>query len=338
MSQHSIVTSGDPAGVGPDICLALAHHELRQRLVVAGDIDFLKRRAQELKLEVKLYNYEGSEGESKQLQQGCLNIHHIPATHPIKPGQMNPDHTDYVLEQINFAIDHCLEHHFEAMVTAPVNKAAINQAGVAFSGHTEYLAQRCDSPAVMTFDSNPSLPTALRIALLTTHLPLQEVTRHINQENFQRTLLIVYEGLKKYFHIAKPRLGICGINPHAGENGYLGSEEQEILQPVIQALRQQGLDLSDPLPADTIFTPQRQQNFDLIVTMFHDQGLPVMKAICFGDIVNITLGLPFLRTSVDHGTAYDAAEQKKSSPKSLIYAVQWTQQALAYAREYEACT
>lgn len=326
--MHTIVTSGDPAGIGPDICLSLAREDSGRDIVIAADIDVLRQRAEALRLTVQLDEYDGSKHRN---QPGHLSVQHIPATAAVSPGIANPDNTAYVLNQLDFAIDHCLNQHFDAMITAPVNKASINQAGVDFSGHTEYLARRCQRDVVMMFVGN----TKLRIALLTTHLPLRQVPDAITQAGFHRTLVVVNEGLKQYCRMDKPRLGICGLNPHAGEQGYLGHEEEKILQPVIAQLRQQGFDLSDALPADTIFTPQQWKQFDLIVTMFHDQGLPVMKARCFGNVVNVTLGLPFLRTSVDHGTAYTAAQQGTASPDSLIYAVQWTAQALHCAQHDE---
>ena len=323
-----IVTSGDPAGVGPDICVALAQQSSKHPIVVCGDIHLLRHRASVLKTSVQFVDYPQ---HKQQLEHGQLLVHHIPTSAAVTCGQMNAEHAKYILEQINYATQRCLHGDCDAMITSPVNKACINQAGIRFSGHTEYLAEQCNTDAVMMFAGNSDL----RIALVTTHIPLAQVTAHIDAETFRYTILCAHTALKRYCRIQEPRLGICGINPHAGEDGYLGHEEQQVLQAVIEELRHDGFNVSDPLPADTIFTQQQRQQFDLIVTMFHDQGLPVMKAVHFGELVNITLGLPFLRTSVDHGTAYTAAKQRMASPQSLLSALRWTEQALANDRTHE---
>lgn len=320
-----VLTSGDPAGIGPDIVLSLADIALPSALTVVGDINVIEQRAAMLGLNVRLYQSD-SPGHL-HCGNGALRVHHVALQAKATAGVPDMRHADYVLQQINFAVKGNLEHIFDAMITAPLSKAVINQAGIAFSGHTEYLAQQCATPAVMMLTDG----RRRRVALVTTHLPIREVAAAVTAEKFATTVAVLHQGLKKYCGLERPTIGICGLNPHAGESGHIGSEEIEVLQPVINRLRQRGFNLSDPSPADTIFVAPQAARFDAIIAMFHDQGLPVIKHAAFGAIVNVTLGLPFLRTSVDHGTAFALAGSGNASNTSLIAAIDWTQRALSHA-------
>ena len=321
------LTSGEPAGIGPDIALSLATVPLPLALTVIGDIHFLKQRAALLKLDVELYQDPHSTG--LHTGDGKLCVHHIPLPTKVQAGVADTRCAQHVLQQIDYAIDGNLHRTFDGMVTAPINKAVINRAGIPFTGHTEYLAQRCAVPTVMMLtDSRP-----LRVALVTTHLPLREVPTAITADRFASAVTILHKGLRNYCGLTHPTIGICGLNPHAGEQGYLGDEEINILQPTIKRLVKQGLKLSGPFPADTIFTDAQAVKFDAILAMFHDQGLPVIKHAGFGEVINVTFGLPFLRTSVDHGTAFELAGSGTAANSSLIAAVRWTQQALSNANK-----
>ncbi len=320
-----VLTSGDPAGIGPDIVLSLANIAFPSALTVVGDIDFLEQRAIALGLNVKLHQKDNL--TSLHAGNGTLCVHHVPLKATVTAGIPDARHAEYVLRQVDFAIEENLNHTFDAMVTAPLSKSVINQAGISFYGHTEYLAWRCATASVMMLANG----TQLRIALVTTHLPIREVASAITAEKFKITVVTLYQGLKKYCGLTDPIIGICGLNPHAGEQGHLGDEEINILQPVINQLKRQGLNLSEPIPADTVFTKYQSIKFDAIVAMFHDQALPVIKHAGFGNTVNVTLGLPFLRTSVDHGTAFELAGKGTASNSSLIAAINWTQQALIHA-------
>jgi 4-hydroxythreonine-4-phosphate dehydrogenase len=248
---------------------------------------------------------------------GSAEVQHVPLRRPRVPGKLDPANSRYVLEVLDRAIKGCLAGEFDAMVTAPVQKSVINEAGIVFTGHTEYLAERAQAPHVVMM----LVGGGLRVALATTHLPLSEVPRAINKENLVRTLRVVEDDLKKRFRIARPRILVAGLNPHSGESGHFGTEDMEIIAPAVAAARAAGIEASGPLPADTLFVPERLKAADCVLAMYHDQGLPVLKYASFGRGVNVTLGLPFVRTSVDHGTALDIAGSGRADPGSLIEAL-----------------
>jgi 4-hydroxythreonine-4-phosphate dehydrogenase len=246
----------------------------------------------------------------------------LPLARPVQPGRPDPANARYVLDLLDAAMFGCIEGHFAAMVTAPVQKSAINEAGIPFTGHTEYLAARCGAawPVMLL------VAGSLRLALATTHLPLAEVARHITRESLERTLDVLDEGLRTRFRLPAPRILVCGLNPHAGESGHLGREEIEVIAPAVAAARARGLATMGPVPADTAFTPASLAGCDVVLAMYHDQGLPVLKHAGFGRAVNVTLGLPFCRTSVDHGTALDIAGTGRAEPGSLFAAIELAMQ------------
>jgi 4-hydroxythreonine-4-phosphate dehydrogenase len=306
------LTPGEPAGIGPDITIMLAQTPHAAEIVVIADADLLQQRAKMLGLPLTIVNYNPQQAPLAQ-KAGTLTVCHIPLSVPCQAGQLNPDNAQYVLNTLERATSGCLQKEFTALVTGPIQKSVINQAGIPFSGHTEWLAARAGHvPVVMMLATEN-----LRVALATTHIPLRDVPKHITVASLTQTLTILRHDLRKYFNIIDPRILVAGLNPHAGESGYLGREEIEVIAPVIEKLRAKGFNLTGPLPADTLFTPQYLENADAVLAMYHDQGLPVLKYQGFGNAVNITLGLPFLRTSVDHGTALDLAGTGKASASSL---------------------
>jgi 4-hydroxythreonine-4-phosphate dehydrogenase len=281
-----VITSGEPAGIGPDICIMLAQQNIRADITVIGDADMLSARA-------------------KQLNMGfeSFKILHVPTLAPVIPGMLNPANSAYVLNTLSLAIDGCLNGDFDAVVTAPVHKGVMNDAGIAFTGHTEFFADYSNIPQVVMM----LVGGGLRVALATTHLALKDVPLAITRENLESTIRILHKDLIQKFGISQPHILVAGLNPHAGEDGYLGTEEIEIINPVLNKLRTEGMRLIGALPADTLFTKKYLDNADAVLAMYHDQGLPVLKYASFGSGVNITLGLPIIRTSVDHGTALDLA-------------------------------
>ena len=283
------VTSGEPAGIGPELCVKLAGAALPARIVAIGDRSLLD----------------------------ALEVEHVALRRPSVPGKLDPANSRYVLEVLDRAIDGCLRGEYDAMVTAPVQKSTINDAGIAFTGHTEYLAERARAEHVVMM----LVGGGLRVALATTHLPLSEVPKNITRESLGRTLRVLDHDLRKRFRIARPRILVSGLNPHSGESGHLGREEVDVIAPAIAAAVAAGIDASGPIPADTLFVPERLAKADCALAMFHDQGLPVLKYASFGRGVNVTLGLPFVRTSVDHGTALDLAGSGRADAGSLIEAV-----------------
>jgi 4-hydroxythreonine-4-phosphate dehydrogenase len=297
------VTSGEPAGIGPDICLALAGRVYPARLRILADRELMVARAQELGL--------STDG---------LDIEHVPLHAPCRAGQLNADNAAYVLDLIDRAIAGCTQGEFAAMVTAPIHKGVINDAGVPFSGHTEYLAEKTGTPRVVMMLAG----AGLRVALATTHLALRDVPAAVDAAGLEQTLRILHADLVTKFGIARPRILVAGLNPHAGESGHMGREEIEVIGPVLDKLRRAengGMDLVGPLPADTLFTPGVLAGSDAQLAMYHDQGLAVLKYAAFADGINVTLGLPIIRTSVDHGTALDLAGSGKADPRSLFAAV-----------------
>ncbi|HKQ83594.1 MAG TPA: 4-hydroxythreonine-4-phosphate dehydrogenase PdxA [Steroidobacteraceae bacterium] len=312
-----IITSGEPAGVGPDLCLAIAQREWPAQLIFAVDEHLLQARAQDLGDPVRISYYDPSHS-ARAHRVGELQVMHVPVREPVAAGQLNPANARYVLDLLDRACDGCMSGEFAAMVTAPVQKSVIIDAGVPFSGHTEYLAHRSGGalPVMMLTAEN------LRVALVTTHLPLARVPAAIQPHVLTTVLRTLHRDLRGKFGIEHPRILVLGLNPHAGESGHLGREEIEVIQPVLQTLRAEGMRLTGPAPADTAFTPRLLEHTDAVLAMYHDQGLPVLKYAGFGHAVNVTLGLPLIRTSVDHGTALELAGKGTADAGSLIAATE----------------
>ena len=307
------ITTGEPAGIGPELVAALAATDIAADLIVVGDKDLLLLAAQTRGLTLSI---EPDDGQWRdQRAPGQLRYVHVPARAAVTPGRLNVDNAAYVVETLTRAADGCLQGEFDALVTAPVHKAVINDAGIAFSGHTEFLAARARCNVAMLLAA-----PQLRVALATTHLPLADVPAAITAARLVQILRIVYNDLRSRFRLDNPRIAVLGLNPHAGEGGHLGHEEVEVIAPALAALRAEGMHLEGPLSADTAFLPARRAQVDAYLAMYHDQGLPVLKALGFGDAVNVTLGLPFVRTSVDHGTALDLAGTGKADAASMIAA------------------
>ncbi|MFV0278957.1 MAG: 4-hydroxythreonine-4-phosphate dehydrogenase PdxA [Parahaliea sp.] len=311
-----IVTTGEPAGIGPDITLMAAQREWDAHLVAVGDIDLLVARAATLGLPVELIAWDPGQAAHRH-RPGLLPVLHAPLAAAAVPGQLNPANARYVLNTLDIAIKHCRSGPFHAMVTAPVQKSVINDAGVPFSGHTEYLADQTGTDKVVMMLATEHL----RVALVTTHLPLSAVPAAVTRDNLVRTIEILHSALRTRFGIAAPTIAVLGLNPHAGEGGHLGREEIDTIAPTLETLRGRGWKLPGPLPADTAFNPQWLSTADAFLAMYHDQGLPVLKYAGFGEAVNITLGLPIVRTSVDHGTALTLAGTGGASPNSLVTAI-----------------
>ena len=308
------VTSGEPAGIGPDICLSLAGRVDKRPVVVLADMQMLQQRAEQLDNHVELVAYQGQQQPSLS---GQLFVEHIPLIEPVELGQLNPANAAYVIEQLRRSADYAMSGRSVGVATAPVQKSVINDAGITFSGHTEYYQEFAGVDRVVMMLATKTL----RVALVTTHLPLRDVPNAITKQRLHQVIDILIHDLKTKFKIAKPRILVCGLNPHAGEDGYLGREEIEIINPVLETYRQQGIHISLSLPADTLFTPDHLKETDAVLAMYHDQGLPVLKSQGFGEAVNITLGLPFIRTSVDHGTALSLAGTGQAKSSSLHVAV-----------------
>ncbi|WP_441374542.1 4-hydroxythreonine-4-phosphate dehydrogenase PdxA [Acinetobacter lwoffii] len=308
------VTSGEPAGIGPDICLSLADRVDERPIVVLADIHMLEQRAQVLKLSVELIEYQGQESSSGI---GQLFVEHVPVQQDVVLGELNPNNAAYVLEQLRRSADYAMSGKSVGVATAPVQKSVINEAGISFSGHTEYYQEFAGVPRVVMMLATKTL----RVALATTHLPLRAVADAITPERLHQVIDILIHDLKSKFKIEQPNILVCGLNPHAGEGGYLGMEEIEVINPLLESYRAQGINMSLSLPADTLFTPENLKDADAVLAMYHDQGLPVLKSQGFGEAINITLGLPFIRTSVDHGTALSLAGTGLAKSSSLHVAV-----------------
>ncbi len=308
------VTSGEPAGIGPDICLSLADRVDERPIVVLADIHMLEQRVQVLKLSVELIEYQGQESSSGI---GQLFVEHVPVQQDVVLGELNPNNAAYVLEQLRRSADYAMSGKSVGVATAPVQKSVINEAGISFSGHTEYYQEFAGVPRVVMMLATKTL----RVALATTHLPLRAVADAITPERLHQVIDIMIHDLKSKFKIEQPNILVCGLNPHAGEGGYLGMEEIEVINPVLESYRAQGINMSLSLPADTLFTPENLKDADAVLAMYHDQGLPVLKSQGFGEAINITLGLPFIRTSVDHGTALSLAGTGLAKSSSLHVAV-----------------
>jgi 4-hydroxythreonine-4-phosphate dehydrogenase len=308
------VTAGEPAGIGPELLIRLAATPLAASLVAITDRQLLERAATRCGVSIELTDDDGS--AQPERRPGSLRLRHTPLAITEVPGQPDPRNARHVLDTLAEAADGCMAGRYDAVVTAPLQKSSINDAGIRFSGHTEFFAERAHAEVVMMLAS-----PELRVALATTHLPLTAVSTAITQASLTRTLRTVHAELRTKFGIAEPRIAVLGINPHAGEGGHLGREEIDTLIPALDALRHEGMHLLGPLPADTAFVPAQRRHYDAVLAMYHDQALPVLKSEAFDRTVNLTLGLPFIRTSVDHGTALDLAGTGQGDPASLIAAV-----------------
>ena len=315
--QRLLLTPGEPAGIGPDIIIQLAQKAWGAELVVIADPDLLLSRAKQINLPLTLRACDPASPPQSQAA-GTLTILPMALSSKVEVGLLNPDNAAYVIKTLEKAASLCQQKMAHAVVTGPVHKGIINQAGIAFTGHTEFFARFCQvDHTVMLF-----VVDKLKVALATTHLPLSQVSNAITRESLRATITVLHRALKNYFHLESPRLLICGLNPHAGENGYLGREEIDTITPLLNELRErEHFHLEGPLPADTIFTPKYLENADAVLAMYHDQALPLVKYLGFGHAVNVTLGLPFVRTSVDHGTALDIAGTGKADVGSLEAAV-----------------
>jgi 4-hydroxythreonine-4-phosphate dehydrogenase len=294
------VTAGEPAGIGPDLCAMLAQHAVDADLTVIADRTLIEARAEQL-----------------GLPMGKLHIEHVPLQAPAAPGKLDAANSPYVLQTLRRAVEGCLSGEFDAMVTAPVHKGVINDAGIAFTGHTEFLAELTRTPQVVMM----LVGGGMRVALVTIHMALRQVPDAITQPGLESIIRILHRDLVNRFGIAQPRIFVAGLNPHAGEDGYLGREEIEVITPVLDKLRSEGMNLLGPLPADTMFSQKNLAQADCFLAMYHDQGLSVLKHASFGEGVNVTLGMPIIRTSVDHGTALDLAGTGKADPGSLMTAI-----------------
>ncbi|MCW2476054.1 4-hydroxythreonine-4-phosphate dehydrogenase PdxA [Candidatus Symbiopectobacterium sp. NZEC151] len=316
-TSRIVITPGEPAGIGPDLIIQLAQRDWPVELVVCADPTLLGSRAKQLGLPLTLRDYQPGTPASAQ-RPGSLTILPVSLSAESSPGELNVDNGLYVVNTLARACDGCLSGEFAALVTGPVHKGIINDAGVPFSGHTEFFADRsgCEKVVMMLATEG------LRVALATTHLPLADVSRAITRDSLHEVIAILQRDLQQKFGLARPCIYVCGLNPHAGEGGHMGREELDIIIPALDELRAQGMNLVGPLPADTLFQPKYLKEADAVLAMYHDQGLPVLKYQGFGRAVNITLGLPFIRTSVDHGTALSLAGTGDAEPGSFITALQ----------------
>ncbi len=311
-----VITAGEPAGIGPDLCLQMAQHQFPCELVVIADPNLLEQRAKQLGLVVSLHELDL---DQKTYPSTKGEIRYIPVAlaYPSQAGKLDTRNAAYVLNSLQIALEGCINKQFDAMVTAPVHKGIINDAGIDFTGHTEFLADGAGVDKVVMMLATDQL----RVALATTHLPLKEVSNQITQTSLNKIISIIETSFQSQFGINSPRIAVCGLNPHAGEGGHLGTEEIDVISPVIERFKQQHSKISGPWPADTVFVDEKLKEFDVVLAMYHDQGLPVLKHHGFGQAVNVTLGLPFIRTSVDHGTALELAGTGQAKSTSLIAAI-----------------
>lgn len=310
------VTLGEPAGIGPDLIIQLAQTQQLAQLVVIADKKMMQERAKQLNMPVTFVNYD-KKSPAIINKPSEITILDIQCPAPVISGKLDCKNSHYVLDTLTRAAKGCLSKEFDAMVTAPLHKGIINDAGVAFTGHTEFLAELtgAELPVMML------AAESLRVALATTHLPLKNVSEAITKDSLKQVISILHQDLVNKFGLESPHILICGLNPHAGEGGHMGMEEIETIEPVLEEFRAKGMNLSGPLPADTLFTPKYLETADAVLAMYHDQGLPVLKHVGFGHAINVTLGLPIIRTSVDHGTALDLAGTGKATTGSLIAAI-----------------
>ncbi|WP_137936000.1 4-hydroxythreonine-4-phosphate dehydrogenase PdxA [Chitinivorax sp. B] len=313
-----VLTSGEPAGIGPDLVLMLAQSAQIWPMVVLADQDLLAARAEQLGMQITL---RSADSGPAQVGGGVLSVHHVPLQASCQAGKLNPANAGYVLALLEAAVIGCQTGRYAAMVTAPIHKGVINEAGIPFTGHTEWLAERTATSKVVMMLAGE----AMRVALATTHLPLKDVSASLTIESLRQTLRILYHDLQNKFGFDNPRILVAGLNPHAGEGGHMGREEIDVIIPVLNQLRAEGMQLIGPLPADTLFNRPVLSQGDAVLAMYHDQGLPVLKYATFGEGINITLGLPIIRTSVDHGTALDLAGTGRADDGSLRAAVNLAQ-------------
>lgn len=325
MTLRIAITPGEPAGIGPDLVVALARQSWPVELVVCCNATLLTDRATALGIELTLLPYN-DKVPAKAQQAGTLTVADFPLTETVQSGVLNVANGQYVVDTLQFAGENAISGQFAAIVTGPVHKGIINKAGIPFSGHTEFFAHQSNTPYVVMMLATEGL----RVALATTHIPLAYVAKAITRDRLLKVITILHHDLRHKFAIENPRIYVCGLNPHAGEDGHLGREELDIISPTLDELRAQDIDLVGPLPADTLFQPKYLDDADAVLAMYHDQGLPVLKYKGFGRSVNISLGLPLIRTSVDHGTALDLAGSGKADPGSLFHAVN---QAITLAQQ-----
>jgi len=308
------VTPGEPAGIGPDLAVISVQKKLAKNLLFFADPNLIRSRAKLLNIELKVVESDS------EVKNGEINIYPIESNHSFIPGELKVSSAEYVLNSIDLAIDFNLKNKSEALITGPIHKGIINQAGITFTGHTEYLEKKTSSKKTVMMLATDNL----RVALATTHLPLSKVPKNINQESLRQTIRVIHNSLVQ-FGINNPKILVCGLNPHAGEDGYLGHEEIEIINPLIQDMNKEGFNLLGSVSADTAFTPESLKGVDVVLSMFHDQGLPVLKTLGFKRAINITLGLPFIRTSVDHGTAINLAGTDQVNSGSFEYVIDYTE-------------
>jgi len=314
------ITPGEPAGIGPDLTIAIAQQAQPYELVAICDPELLQQRACALGLALNITPFDAT-ATHRVSAAGEISVLESRLKAPVTPGKLDTANATYVLNTLDLAIAGCKDGTLDAMITGPVQKSVINDAGIAFSGHTEYLADKTDTKQVVMMLATEGL----RVTLATTHLPLRDIADQITPTLLRDVLSIVHHDLRNVFGIPNPNILVCGLNPHAGEGGHLGTEEIDIIEPALQQLRTEGMSLVGPLPADTLFTPKYLEHADAVLAMYHDQGLPVLKYKGFGNAVNVTLGLPIIRTSVDHGTALDLAATGTASPGSLATALQYAE-------------
>lgn len=311
-NQRVAITPGEPAGIGPDLIVQLAQQDWPVELVICANPELLRTRAAALHLPLTLREYQPDSPAQPQ-QAGTLTVLPLPLAQPVLAGQLCVENSGYVLASLARACDGCLSGEFAALITGPVHKGVINDAGIPFSGHTEFFAGRAHCERVVMMLATEEL----RVALATTHLPLKDVAASITRDSLHEVITILHADLQSKFGLEQPHIYVCGLNPHAGEGGHMGREEIDVIIPALDELRQRGMQLTGPLPADTLFQPKYLQHADAVLAMYHDQGLPVLKYQGFGRAVNITLGLPFIRTSVDHGTALELAASGQADAGSF---------------------
>ncbi|MEE9444394.1 MAG: 4-hydroxythreonine-4-phosphate dehydrogenase PdxA [Cocleimonas sp.] len=330
ITSRLAVTPGEPAGIGPDLIIQLSQSSQKAQLVVVADKPMMVERAQQLGIKATFIDYDANAPASIS-QANEITILHTPCAQKVIAGELTLNNAQYVLDTLTRATQGCVSKEFDAMVTAPLHKGIINDAGVEFTGHTEFLAKltKAKLPVMML------AADTLRVALATTHLPLKDVSQAISKASLTQVIEILHHDMKTKFGIANPHILICGLNPHAGEGGHLGMEEINTIEPVIESLKNKGMNLSGPLPADTLFTPKYLETADAVLAMYHDQGLPVLKHVGFGHAINVTLGLPIIRTSVDHGTALDLAGTGEASTGSLIEAIKNALMMVNAQQKYE---
>ncbi|MDT8363247.1 MAG: 4-hydroxythreonine-4-phosphate dehydrogenase PdxA [Nitrosomonas sp.] len=323
-----VLTAGEPAGIGPDLCIQIAQTAQPCQLAVITDRDLITERARLLGLPLQICEYDTA--ATQPHQAGYLPVLHVPVNQTVVTGKLDSRNATYVLETLKQAVNVCRAGYADAMVTAPVHKGIISESGIKFSGHTEFLSELTNSQAVMMLVGG-----GMRVTLATTHLPLKDVPAAITSELLEQKLRIIHHGLTVRFKIERPCIAVAGLNPHAGESGHLGREEIDIIIPLLEKLRAEGMNLSGPLPADTLFVPHKLKQYDCILTMYHDQGLPVLKHASFGAGVNVSLGLPIIRTSVDHGTALDLAGTGQADSGSMQAAIDMARE-LANKQKYHS--